>query len=217
MNDERFEQLMRDAKATYRPVPNVDFDEMWKGIEREMRDERGETRDRTPVIAHRSPLFAHRSSAILAVAATLVIGIALGRASMSLGGAPVPVAPNVVASNVARESQPYDAETSKYLGQTAALLIALPSEVKPGRSDAQFVNHAGELLARTRLLLDSPAASDPDMRNLLEDLELVLAQVVRLQDDKNNSRIELDLISRALEQRDLIPRLRTAVADISAN
>jgi hypothetical protein len=70
-------------------------------------------------------------------------------------------------------------------------------------------------LTRTRLLLDSPAANDPTMRNLLEDLELVLAQVVHL--ENNQSRTELDLINRALEQRDVIPRLRTAAADISAN
>ena len=49
----------------------------------------------------------------------------------------------------------------------------------------------------------------------IRDLELVLAQVVRLQ-NRNNG-IELDLINRAIEQRDVIPRLRTAAADISAN
>ena len=95
-------------------------------------------------------------------------------------------------------------------------MIALPSEVKAGRADEQFIGRAGELLSRTRLLLDSPAASDPQMHDLLEDLELVLAQVVRLQND-STSHTELDLIRRALQQRDVIPRLRTAVADISAN
>jgi hypothetical protein len=43
----------------------------------------------------------------------------------------------------------------------------------------------------------------------------VLAQAVRL--ENGHSRTELDLINKALEQRDVIPRLRTAVADISAN
>jgi hypothetical protein len=51
---------------------------------------------------------------------------------------------------------------------------------------------------------------------LFDDLELVLAQVVRLQNN-HMSRTELDLINRALEQRDVIPRLRTAVGDNSAN
>jgi hypothetical protein len=43
----------------------------------------------------------------------------------------------------------------------------------------------------------------------------VLAQIVRLQADTTDN-TELDLINRALEQRDVIPRLQTAVADISA-
>ena len=112
-------------------------------------------------------------------------------------------------------ARPYEVETSQYLGQTAALLVSLPSEVKAGRADQHFTTRAGDLLMRTRLLMDSPAADDPAMRSLFEDLELVLAQVVRLQN--NSNRLELDLINRALEQRDVIPRLRTAAADISAN
>jgi hypothetical protein len=50
---------------------------------------------------------------------------------------------------------------------------------------------------------------------LFEDLELVLAQIVRLQSQQ--SREELELIRQALEQRDVLPRLRDAVADISAD
>jgi hypothetical protein len=52
------------------------------------------------------------------------------------------------------------------------------------------------------------------MRSLLDDLELVLAQVVRLQNNRS-TRTELDLISEALQQRDVLPRLRSAVADIA--
>ena len=99
--------------------------------------------------------------------------------------------------------------------QTAALLTSLSSDSKSGAKDEQFTKRASDLLARTRLLMDSPAANDPAMRDLLDDLELVLAQVVRLRRD--GSRTDLDIINRALEQRDVIPRLRTAVADISAN
>ena len=83
------------------------------------------------------------------------------------------------------------------------------------RADQQFTSRAADLLTADALLMDSPAADDPAMRSLFEDLELVLAQVVRLQN--NGNRIEMDLINRALEQRDVIPRLRTAAADISAN
>jgi hypothetical protein len=169
--------------------------------------------------------FGRRASGWLA-AATLVIGIGLGRASNMVKHDASPAKQQEVASvgSVAPVrtdtsfDAPYNVETSQYLGQTAALLIALPAETRSGHPDDKFVGRAAELLTRTRLLLDSPAANDTQMRALLEDLELVLAQVVRLQNGQNGQdRTELDLINRALEQRDVIPRLRTAVADISAN
>jgi hypothetical protein len=215
MTDERFDALMRDAAHTFRTPPEADFEGMWTEIERRS----SATTDQ--------PLRSRWSSARrawLAIAATLVVGIALGRASMMIGRGSAPRAsatPAVVArapradSGAIFASNPYEAETSRYLGQTAALLASLPSEGKTERGNEQFVARAGDLLTTTRLLLDSPASDDPTMRNLLEDLELVLAQVVRL--PNNHSRTELDLINRALEQRDVIPRLRTAVSDNSAN
>ncbi len=215
MSEDRFDELMRDAAQTFRAPPPADFDEMWTEIER-----RAE-----PVVAQpvRTTRFSQRTT-WLAIAATLVIGVVLGRASMMIGRGAAPinaVVPAVAATNTHPDSvaslagNPYGAETSRYLDQTAALLISLPAEVNGTRANTQFVGRAGDLLTTTRLLLDSPAADDPSMHNLLEDLELVLAQVVRLQN--NHSRIELDLINRALEQRDVIPRLRTAVSDNSAN
>jgi hypothetical protein len=220
MNEDRFDELMRDAAQTFRRPPEAPVDEMWA----EIAARSSLLADRSSVSAvpsseHRAPS-SHRQW--YAIAATLLIGIGLGRASMFVGRStsPQPVAAPVVhvASALVDSvaiNNPYELETSKYLGQTAALLIALPSEVKGGRANAQFVERAGELLTTTRLLIDSPASSDPQMRSLLEDLELVLAQVVRLQN--NNSRTELDLINRALEQRDVIPRLRTAVGGYTAN
>ncbi|HEU4787436.1 MAG TPA: hypothetical protein VFS57_08515 [Gemmatimonadaceae bacterium] len=212
MTDERFEELMRDAAHTYHNPPEPDLDAMWSAVERRTWGP-GHT-------ARRAWQSVTRIPAWVAIAATLVIGIAIGRASMNVGrpaavtkvASVTPGAPARLDSAVA---MPYETETSQYLGQTAALLIALPSVVRGGRADDRLIARAGELLTRTRLLIDSPAANDPEMRGLLEDLELVLAQVVRLQED--HSRTELDLINRALEQRDVIPRLRLAVADISAN
>ena len=219
MTDDRFDELMRDAEKTYRTPPPADFDAMWKDIEAA---HFGGTVKRPSVAVQRRG-FSMLSNRWLGIAATLVIGIGVGRASTMVGRLNVPVAPQpTVAANppaLARTDttmgRPYEMETSRYLGQTAALLIALPSEVKAGRAAEQFASRAGDLLTRTRLLMDSPAANDPAMRSLLDDLELVLMQVARLQ--SNGSRVELDIINRALEQRDVIPRLRTAVADISAN
>jgi hypothetical protein len=213
MKEDRFEHLMRDAAQTFRNPPTPDFEAMWEGVAREVWGE--ERVSASSPAAQRTSPYANRSARYLAIAATLVIGIALGRASTAIG-TKAPSTQTVASAETSPANVPYEAETSKYLGQTAALLIALPSEVKAGRANEQFVGRAGELLGRTRLLLDSPAASDPQMKTLLEDLELVLAQVVRLQNN-SSSRTELDLIARTLEQHDVIPRLRTAVADTYAN
>jgi hypothetical protein len=215
MKEDRFEALMRDAARTYRKPPEPDLAGMWTEIERETW---GATTQPARIEARR---FTTRASGWLA-AATLVIGVGLGRAStmMHRNAALAPQSGMQMASvgrirtDTAFDA-PYDVETSQYLGQTAALLIALPAEARSGNADEKFVGRAAELLTRTRLLLDSPAANDTHMRALLEDLELVLAQVVRLQG--GHDRTELDLINRALEQRDVITRLRSAVADISAN
>ena len=204
MNEEQFDELMRDAERTYRNPPQPDLDAMWKGIEREHFG-----------APERPSKFRFATNRWVGIAATLIVGIGIGRASIMLSHIASPsesARPSEIHADSAM-ARPYEIETSQYLGQTAALLVALPSEVKAGTS-AQFTARAGDLLSRTRLLMDSPAADDPAMRALLEDLELVLMQVVRLQ---SGNRMDLDLINRALEQRDVIPRLRTAAADISAN
>ncbi|HSQ32516.1 MAG TPA: hypothetical protein VLN49_21825 [Gemmatimonadaceae bacterium] len=212
MTDDRFEELMRDAAHTYHNPPEPDLDAIWSAVEHQSW---GPGRK-----LHRAWQTVTRIPPWVAIAATLVIGIAIGRASMNIGRPAaavtrVAVTPRTSTRADSAAATPYETETSQYLGQTAALLIALPASVRGGRADDRLIARAGELLTRTRLLIDSPAANDPEMRGLLEDLELVLAQVVRLQED--HSRTELDLINRALEQRDVIPRLRLAVADISAN
>jgi len=220
MTDERFEELMRDAKKTYRTPPTADFDSMWKSIEGAYF---GGAMGQTQAHHNERPRgLQHSAMRWIGIAATLVVGIGIGRMSLRLDHAATPAKPTVM--NVAEKipeapkpdtamARPYELETSQYLGQTAALLVSLPTEVKT--PDTQFAARAADLLTRTRLLMDSPAASNPSMRSLLDDLELVLMQVVRLQGSSN--RMDLEVINRALEQRDVIPRLRSAAADISAN
>jgi hypothetical protein len=107
-------------------------------------------------------------------------------------------------------------DMSRYLVRTAALLGALPS----GRashtsvaSDTVIANRAGELLTETHLLLDSQAGSDPTLHRLLEDLELVLAQVARLRAPRSGP--DLQLIHQALAFRDVLPRVHDAAVEAS--
>jgi len=216
-DDKQLPDSVRSAARDYNNPPELkrpDLDEMWSAIE----SEAFPGRFTTPSAESRGPRAEawYASRNLLPLAAVLLLGVAIGRFAVPrTQGTAVPVAASPTATDSVVVPEAYQSTTSRYLGQTVALLVSLPSEGRSDRADDLYMNRAHDLLLTTRLLLDSPASADPRFRNLLEDLELVLAQVVRLQSDQ--SRAELDLIRQALEQRDVLPRLRTAVTDISAD
>jgi hypothetical protein len=211
---EELDDTTRAALRAYRSPPEPPLEEMWRAIE----DRQFRTRRASLGGARRA------APAWLAAAAAMALGVGIGRYAVPARVDAPAVAETVVArpSTAARDASvlfeaqldvPYEVATSRYLGQTAALLTALPSVYGPGLVDAQFSAQARDLLQTTRLLLDSPAGDDPDLRALLSDLELVLAQVAGLRSSQD--REELDLITEALEQRDVLLRLQSVVAQIS--
>ena len=212
-NDDQLPDGVRLTARGYNNPPELskaDLDAMWSGIEAEAFPAVTlDSQRRSPGARRWIPI-----TRIAQMAAVLLLGVVIGR--FALPGETA-VAPTGVAAAVSVDSmsvpEPYHATTSRYLGQTAALLVGFPADGQ--RADRANIGRAKDLLSTTRMLLDSPAASDPRLRALLEDLELVLAQVVRLQADRSAD--ELEFIRQALEQRDVLPRLRTAVADFSAD
>jgi hypothetical protein len=99
------------------------------------------------------------------------------------------------------------------LVQAEALLTAYrgaESGVRDPQAMQQAARWARDVLSSTRLLIDSPAGRDPQMRSLFTDLELVLAQIVQLSGTPLLAD-ERELIERAMRDRDLLPRLRSAV------
>lgn len=210
-SDDQLPDAARLAARGYNNPPELtgaDLDAMWSGIEAEAFAGTTPGR-RSPIAGRWFPI-----TRVAQMAAVLILGVAIGRFALPRDAV---VATGTITSaadaDTVRIPEPYQATTSRYLGQTAALLVGLPSD--GSRADGANIGSAKDLLSTTRMLLDSPAASDPRLRALLEDLELVLAQVVRLQADHSGD--ELDFIRQALEQRDVLPRLRTAVADFSAD
>jgi hypothetical protein len=138
--------------------------------------------------------------------------------STGRAGAPVPPIAERTPVAQADPSVPdandlYHAAAVQTLVQAEALLTAYrrTGEAAP---DPVAVQQAGrwarDVLSSTRLLMDSPAARDPRMRMLFSDLELVLAQIVQLSGAPLQAS-ERELIERALRDRDLLPRLRSAV------
>jgi len=205
MEENRFDDVLRGLPRSFNEPPAPPLDEMWAVIE-----------DKHFNAAASTPRWLRSRSFVpwLAAAATLVIGIGIGRNLSVDVPTPQATAEPVSATTVASASQSevvdaYREETTQYLGQAAALLISLPEAGAPDLSDARFAGKASDLLVTTRLLMDSPAAQDPKLRGLLEDLELVLVQIARLRVERNKS--DLDLIHQTVEQGDVMSRLNTAV------
>ena len=98
------------------------------------------------------------------------------------------------------------------LAQAEALLTAYrgAENVRDPAAMQQAARWARDVLSSTRLLLDSPAGRDPQMRMLFTDLELILAQIVQLSGTPLQAR-ERELIDDAMRDRDLLPRIRSAV------
>ncbi|HEY1952966.1 MAG TPA: hypothetical protein VGG76_09175 [Gemmatimonadaceae bacterium] len=208
MDDDRFEDVLRDLPRSYNPPPDAPLDEMWTVVE--------DAHFNAPISIDRSRPFATRAP-WLAAAATLVIGIGIGRYLPSRATAATGSQPTVAASvapptaDTSAVADAYRDQTNHYLGQAAALLISLPARDAKGKTDSTFASKASDLLVTTRLLIDSPAAAqDVKLRSLLEDLELVLVQIARLRGEKTKG--DLDLIHQAVEQGDVISRLNSAVA-----
>ncbi|MEZ4585103.1 MAG: hypothetical protein R2909_01725 [Gemmatimonadales bacterium] len=203
MDDREFEDLMREVGRDYPAAPTPPLETMWHRIEGRAFAPRKLTR----VVSWTRPL---------ALAATLVIGIGIGVVGSRIAG---PVAgPTDPPAELASDRPPTDDEPSPFVGvagdyleQTTALLVAVTDPDQRLAYAPGTVRRARELLSTTRLLLDA-GAHNPALRDLLQDLELVLAQVARTNDD-GAAPGDAAFVSEALAQRDLLPRLTLFLAD----
>jgi hypothetical protein len=200
-NDEgKFEEWLQDAAKTYHepPAGSAPREQMWARIEAERA-----RRAQRQVIELRPWL---RWS--LAAAAVLALGIGIGRwtALEQTGrrGAAVASADSAASSDLV-----YQIAATQYLSRTETFLTGFRADLRAGRTEARFPGQARDLLTTTRLLLDSPAADDPRMRALLEDLELVLVQISQL--PAARAAHDTDLITQDMDQRNVLPKLRSAI------
>ncbi|MGA2382310.1 MAG: hypothetical protein ABSG61_02640 [Gemmatimonadales bacterium] len=199
-NDDQLPQRLRAAVRGYNEPPPAPREQMWWAISA-ARARRRSTR-RT----------VRRLSWGLALAATLVLGIGIGRL-VTQGAGPLPAPAGSAAYTAA--SAAYRIAAGQYLARTEVLLTDFSAESRKGRLDPPFIAAARDLLTTTRLMLDSPAADDPQLKVLLQDLELVLAQVTQLPGQPRQQN-ELDLINQGMTQRGVLARLRAATPAASA-
>jgi len=120
--------------------------------------------------------------------------------------------PAVLGESAVRSPQssvPYQVATIRHLANAEALLTAFHNDSRDAKMDATLSLWARDLLSNTRLLLDSPAADDPQRAKLLGDLELVLAEIVQL--SPGASAQDRGLIEGSIRNGQVMTRLRTAI------
>jgi hypothetical protein len=213
---DRLDDMMQEAAREYNEPPQTPRGVMWQRIvaaraaEATEKAEKGEKADAIPVLPLR-PLRNLRPLRLAAgIAALLALGIGLGR--LSVDRSPVAVVPAPVVNQAAPpvSAAAYHFAATEHLSQSEAFLTLFRASLRgTGGNERLAGATARQLLATNRLLLDSPAANDAKTRLLLQDLELVLAEIAQLS-PQSRSR-DLDLITEGLERSGVMSRLRTAV------
>ena len=196
--DPQFDQWLKDvARATYHAPRTPPRDEMWKRIE--------EARRHKQVVVIRPWL-----RWALAAAAVLVLGIGIGRVSVvkeqHMAKAPAQAVQDTID---ALANQAYQIAATQYLSRTETFLTAFRADAIRSANTARLARQARDLLSTTQLMLDSPAAKDPRLRSLLEDLELVLMQISLLNPLEDGR--DRDLITQGMNQSNVLPKLRSAI------
>ena len=196
--DERFDALLKEHAESYNRPDAVPREAMWEQI-RAAR----EARRVLPLLSRRRQTL----QSLAAAAALLLLGIGIGRLTVQSTPEPrraaVPTPPT--GGDAVMAPTPYRMAAAEHFGRAEVLLTQFRSTAEDD-PDAEFRAWARRLLVDTRLLMGSPAGSDAEYRELLADLELVLAQIVhaatrRTQDERR-------WVAESLDQRGVLQRLR---------
>jgi hypothetical protein len=200
MLDDRYDNELRDAARDYNAPPETPRDEMWGRIVAARAA--GQSTD-PPSVRLLRPL-----RLPLGIAALLALGVGLGR--LTAPAPEIPAQPTVATAAAPHAGDlAYRLAATEHLSQSEAFLTLFRASVHRQGTEQLASATARQLLATNRLLLDSPAGSDSRTRLLLQDLELVLAQIAQLSGRPSSP--DLDFITEGLEDSGVMSRLRTAV------
>jgi hypothetical protein len=199
MSDERFEEFLQREARRYHEPPEVPREAMWRA----MAETRRAGRHRT-----RRPTWIYWGAGI---AAALVVGVGIGRYSAPTGESETLAATEPTAATEARGiPAAFRLTTAEHLARVEVFLMGFRADARSGVPVAAASPDARNLLATTRLLMDSPVSQDVMLQQLLEDIELVLTQIASYAGEAESG--ELELIDESLDQRSVLFRLH-AVTD----
>ena len=207
INDDRIDDLLAAATRDYNAPANVPRDEIWSRIQAERTARRR---------ARSAPRLWVWPSIGVAAAALVAVGMAVGRRmerSTRTPDTPAPLAvagaPRAVSDSAASTALSYRLVVLKHLAGSEAMITAFRSAARNGEIDAQIADWSKELLSTTRMLEASAATDDPTTKRLLEDLDLVLAQIKQYVTRGKNNPGDLDLIEQSIIKRGVITKLRS--------
>src|SRR5687767_10524002 len=203
MSEEKFEAWLKEnADEYHRPPAEVPRDEMWEAIAHARQARLAPAPRSWSRVADRWPM---------AIAASLLIATGIGLGYWMRGPAaegPVVVASRANIADSVISAVTYDVASVAHLTAVETMLTSFRATERT-ETNATLQRLARDLLGTTRLLMDSPAADDAGRRQLLADLEYVLAQIVLL--DPNAPAEDRAMVDRAIARGQVLTRIRSSI------
>jgi len=213
-SDERMESMLQRVRETYNVPNETPREQMWTEIVTRLEAKPSEVLDLTAARRRRELASSRTAGWAVAAAAVLVLGVGIGRMTAPGGGVTGP------AAITEGESNALTLVEREHFDRTESLLTMVRTDARSGRIDPATAEWASGLLTQTRLLLDVQDGSQPDVGDLLLDLELVLVQIVGVAEtgsmDEAQARTELELALRSLEEGEVLSRIQAALPNVRA-
>ena len=205
------DEILEQLREEYNAPPETPREEMWQAVQERLGQ--GDATVVSLAEARQRRRWTLPAAWVAAAAALVITGVGIGRMTAP-AGVPLAITAKAAAPNTALA-----VAANEHLGRSESLLMLVRAESRGGRLDPAVQPWAASLLTETRLLLDTPNGVNPDVRELLEDLELVLVQIVGVMevDGSGGARadMELELALRGLEDREVLTRIQATLPAVT--
>jgi hypothetical protein len=219
MSDRQFDELLKETLDEYGAPPATPKDDIWRAVAAERRKVVLLPWWRRPIT--RVDVLVAAAAAVLLVAG----GIWVGRSTLPGPGARIApesavltespgVVDGAVELGMSTGANDPDREVlmlaaNRYLSRTESFLTRYRAGDPALMDDEKTREWARRSLTDVRLLIDSPAGEDPELKALLLELEIVLARVLQASGDESSDNRER--IQERLSDQSLLPRLRSLI------
>jgi hypothetical protein len=201
-DDSKFDAFLREAARDYKSAPSPRAEETWAAIESEVA---------TAISAGRWSVARMRPwlPVGVGIAAALVIGVGIGRFSYRQPVGQLAVTAHVTSPSIGgSDSVRARYAAIEHLSDAEVFLTSVRADLRTGRSETGQGARSRELLSRTRILLGA-SNTTPEVRRLLEDLELLLAEISALPPQRSS--MDQKILDESMREGNIIPRIRATL------